>query len=89
MLTATRQLMDYTERMLRQGIAEIPDGKYRAGGFLDDDGRNRDLRLPIKICVRVKGDGIEIDLTGSADQVETGFNVPFEGSAKVACKRAI
>ena len=29
--------------------------------------------------------GIEIDLTGSADQVETGFNVPFEGSTKVAC----
>ena len=47
------------------------------------------MRLPIKVCVRVKGDGIEIDLTGSADQVETGFNVPFEGSTKVACFCAI
>ena len=84
-LTATRQLMDYTERVLRQRIAEIPDGEYRAEGFLDDDGKNRDVRLPIKVCVRVQGDGIEIDLTGSADQVETGFNVPFEGSTKVAC----
>ena len=37
----------------------------------------------------MKGDGIEIDLTGSADQVETGFNVPFEGSTKVACFCAI
>ena len=74
LLTATGQLMDYTERVLRQRIAEIPDGEYRAEGFLDDDGRNRDVRLPIKVCVRVKGDGIEIDLTGSADQVETGFN---------------
>ena len=88
-LTATHQLMDYTERVLRQRIAEIPDGEYRAEGFLDDDGRNRDVRLPIKVCVRVKGDGIEIDLTGSADQVETGFNVPFEGSTKVACFCAI
>ena len=88
-LAATRQLMDYTERVLRQRIAEIPDGEYRAEGFLDDDGRNRDVRLPIKVCVRVKGDGIEIDLTGSADQVETGFNVPFEGSTKVACFCAI
>ena len=88
-LTATRQLMDYTERVLRQRIATIPDGEYRAEGFLDDDGRNRDVRLPIKVCVRVKGDGIEIDLTGSADQVETGFNVPFEGSTKVACFCAI
>ena len=88
-LTATHQLMDYTERVLRQRIAEIPDGEYRAEGFLDDDGRNRDVRLPVKVCVRVKGDGIEIDLTGSADQVETGFNVPFEGSTKVACFCAI
>ena len=88
-LSATGQLMDYTERVLRQRIAEIPDGEYRAEGWLDDDGRNRDVRLPIKVCVRVKGDGIEIDLTGSSDQVETGFNVPFEGSTKVACFCAI
>jgi len=88
-LDATQQLMDYTERVLRQRIAAIPDGEYRAEGFLDDDGKNRDVRLPIKVCVRIKGDGIEIDLTGSANQVETGFNVPFEGSTKVACFCAI
>ena len=88
-LAATRQLMDYTERVLRQRIEAIPDGEYRAEGFLDDDGKNRDVRLPIKVCVRVRGDGIEIDLTGSADQVETAFNVPFEGSTKVACFCAI
>ena len=68
-LTATGQLTDYTERVLRQRIAEIPDGEYGAEGFFDDDGRNSDVRLPIKVCVRVKGDGIEIDLTGSADQI--------------------
>ena len=86
---ATQQLMDYTERVLRQRIAAIPDGEYRAEGFLDDDGQNRDVRLPIKVCVRVQGDGIEIDLTGSSKQVETAFNVPFEGSTKVACFCAI
>ena len=88
-LSATQQLMDYTERILRQKIETIPDGEYRAEGFLDDDGKNRGVRLPIKVCVRIQGDGIEIDLTGSADQVETGFNVPFDGSTKVACFCAI
>ena len=29
-LSATHQLMDYTERVLRQRIAAIPDGEYRA-----------------------------------------------------------
>jgi N-methylhydantoinase B len=75
--------------VLRQRIAAIPDGEYRAEGFLDDDGKNRDVRLPIKVCVRVKGDDIEVDLTGSSKQVETAFNVPFEGSTKVACFCAI
>lgn len=82
---AADQLMDYTETMMRNRIAEIPDGDYTAEGFLDDDGLNRDKRLPIKVCVKVRGDAVEVDLTGSADQVPTGFNVPFEGSTKPAC----
>ncbi|MCZ6666138.1 MAG: hydantoinase B/oxoprolinase family protein [Gammaproteobacteria bacterium] len=83
--TACNQLMDYSETMLRRQIAAIPDGEYTAEGFLDDDGRNRGVTLPLKVTVRVKGDGVEVDLTGSADQTPTAFNVPFEGSTKVAC----
>ena len=82
---ATQQLMDYSERMLRARIAEIPDGEYTADGFLDDDGRNRGRTLQVKVTVRIKGDEAEVDLTGSSPQVETAFNVPFEGSTKVAC----
>jgi N-methylhydantoinase B len=83
--TATEQLMDYTETMLRREIAKIPDGEYTAEGFMDDDGRNRNVPLPIKVTVRVTGDSVEVDLTGSADQTPTAFNVPFEGSTNVAC----
>jgi N-methylhydantoinase B len=83
-IQATKQLMDYTERRMRAEIAKVPDGEYFAEGFMDDDGRNRDVRLPIKVCVRVKGDSVEIDLTGSSPQVPTAFNVPFDGSTKVA-----
>ena len=84
-LQATRQLMDYTEAMLRREIAKIPDGDYVAEGFLDDDGRNRGVRLPLKVTVKVRGDGVEVDTTGSSPQVPTAFNVPFDGSTKVAC----
>ncbi|MBN7809216.1 MULTISPECIES: hydantoinase B/oxoprolinase family protein [Agrobacterium] len=82
---ATKQLMDYSEMMLRREIAKIPDGEYTAEGFLDDDGRNRGVRLPVKVAVRVNGDSVEVDLTGSSKQVPTAYNVPFEGSTKVAC----
>lgn len=81
---ACNQLMDYSETMLRQRIAAIPDGEYRAEGWLDDDGRNRGQHLPVKVCVRVSGDSITVDLTGSAPQTPTAYNVPFEGSTKVA-----
>jgi len=82
---ACNQLMDYTEAMLRREIAKIPDGDYVAEGFMDDDGRNRGVHLPLKVTVRVRGDGVEVDTTGSSAQVPTAFNVPFEGSTKVAC----
>jgi N-methylhydantoinase B len=81
---AANQLMDYAERMTRQRISEIPDGDYTAEGWLDDDGRNRDKQLKVKVTVRVRGDEVEVDLTGSADQTPTAYNVPFEGSTKVA-----
>ena len=84
-LQSCHQLMDYSEAMLRRAIAEIPDGDYTAEGFLDDDGRNRGVTLPIKVTVKIRGDGVEVDLTGSSPQVPTAFNVPFEGSTKVAC----
>ena len=54
-------------------------------GFSDDDGRNRGVRLPLKVTVRVRGDGVEVDTTGSSAQVPTAYNVPFDGSTKVAC----
>ncbi len=85
LLAACDELMDYSERMLRRQIAAIPDGTYRAEGFLDDDGRNRGAPLPVKVTVRIAGDSAEVDLTGSSPQVPTAFNVPFEGSTKVAC----
>lgn len=81
---AANQLMDYAERMTRARISAIPDGDYTAEGWLDDDGRNRDKRLKVKVTLRVRGDEVEVDLTGSADQTPTAYNVPFEGSTKVA-----
>lgn len=84
-MQCSAQLMDYSEAALRRAIAKIPDGDYTAEGFLDDDGRNRGVHLPVKVTVRVRGDGVEVDLTGSSPQVPTAFNVPFEGSTKVAC----
>lgn len=82
---AAHYWMDYSERRLRAEIAKIPDGDYQAESWLDDDGRNWGKPLRVNVTVRKRGDAIQIDLTGSSEEVETGYNVPFEGSLQVAC----
>lgn len=73
--------MNYSESMLRGEIAKIPDGVYTTEpGYLDDDGVNRGVKLPVKVSVEVKGDTIIYDLTGSSDEVPTSYNVPYEGT---------
>jgi N-methylhydantoinase B/oxoprolinase/acetone carboxylase alpha subunit len=89
-MSAAYDWMDYSERMLRSEIAKIPDGTYGpVVGWLDDDARNRDVRLRVETRVIVEGDEITIDLTGSNPEVPTGYNVPFEGSLLVACYYAV
>lgn len=78
---AGQSWIDYSERMLRQEIAKIPDGVYETEvGYLDDDGRNYGKKLPIVVKVIVEGDEITYDLTGSSEQVPTAYNCAFEGT---------
>src|SRR5580692_4457851 len=85
---ASETVMDYAERLMRQAIAALPDGDYRAetkiDGFADSlDPAKR--HLPIVVTVKVHGDEIEVDLTGTAPQVpDRPINMPFEGTVDVA-----
>jgi N-methylhydantoinase B/oxoprolinase/acetone carboxylase alpha subunit len=89
-MSAAYDWMDYSERMLREQIRALPDGEYVAPtGWLDDDARNRDVRLRVETKVIVAGDEITIDLTGSNAEVPTGYNVPFEGSLLVGAYYAV
>src|ERR1700730_265726 len=81
---ACSAVMDYAERLMRQAIAALPDGDYSArttiDGFVDSaDPAKR--HLLIVATVRVRGDAMEVDLTGTADQVaDRPINMPFEGT---------
>ena len=80
-LGAAGDWIAYSERMLRAEIAKIPDGVYGPeSGWLDDDGRNYGKRLPVVVTVTIDGDELTVDLTGSSDEVPTGYNVPFQGT---------
>ena len=85
---AYEDLLDYSERLMRAAITALPDGAYsattRIDGYLDDpDPARRDLRLVVTL--RVAGDEIEVDLTGTAPQVpDKPINMPLEGTVDCA-----
>lgn len=72
----TDALLDYSERMTREEIAELPDGRYEAEGYIDGDNIETG---PVKIAVALTVDGstITADFTGSSPQVKAGINSPI------------
>lgn len=70
---ACRELLDYSERRMRHGIAALPDGRYTGEDMIDDDGVS-DRPIRIAVTVEIAGDGATVDLTGSDDQADGNTN---------------
>jgi N-methylhydantoinase B len=85
---ACEELMNYSERMLRQEIEKLPDGVYSAEGHIDgfaDDPDPAKKDLKISVTVTVAGDSLTVDLSGTAPQIsDKAINMPFLGTVDVA-----
>jgi N-methylhydantoinase B len=86
-VAAMDALLEQSERRLRAAIADRPDGVATAEGWLDDDGVGGDP-VPIRVRVTVAGDGVHVDLTGTAPQMAGGMNMS-ETAARSAVGYAI
>jgi N-methylhydantoinase B len=74
---AMAAVLDYAERRTRSAIAAIPDGTYRAGDVLEDDGGGEPRDLQIRCAVTVAGDELTVDFDGTAGQTEGNLNCPL------------
>ena len=84
---ASEDLMDYSERVLRNEIEKLPNGTYSAEGKIDGylDHANPAYRdLPIVASVTIDGSDLIVDLEGTAPQVDLPINLPFEGTVDIA-----
>jgi N-methylhydantoinase B len=83
-------LLDRSERMARAVIKDFPDGDYSFEEFLDSDGLDGPPQR-LKVTLRVRGDEITCDCTGTAPQVPTAINSPlaYSQSAFYLCLRSI
>jgi len=85
---AYADLLDYSERLMRDAIAQLPDGEYSAttyiDGYLDQDDDSK-KNLPITVTLKVTGDEMTVDLAGTAPQVDDKpINMPLEGTVDIA-----
>lgn len=82
--------LDYAETMMRGVVAALPDGTYTATEYLDATAGDAadPRRLAVHVAVRVRGDRLEVDLTGTDAQVETPVNSPL-GSTKSTVTTAL
>jgi N-methylhydantoinase B len=83
---AMSELIEYADRLVRAGLERVPDGAYAAEDALDDDGFGAGP-LPIRVVLRVRGDELEVDFTGSAPQAEGGVNAV--ASITASCVRYV
>ncbi len=85
---AYEDLLDYSEKLMRDAISAIPDGVYNARTYIDGylDSANPALKeLPIEATLTIKGSNIHVDLTGTAPQTPNKpINMPFVGTVDCA-----
>lgn len=80
-----------TEKLEREAVAALPDGIYKAEGYLDDDGLQSEPLL-VNLKLTVQGASMTVDLAGSAAQARGPVNCGITqtiAAARVAYKLLI
>ena len=83
------KVWDQAELAARHVVESIPDGRYEAESFLDNDGRNLGKPLRVKVAVQVQGSQLTVDFSDMHPQVPSPLNSGRSGgvaAARVAFK---
>ena len=80
------EVMDYSERLMRATLADLPDGEGYFEDFCDgdgiaDDAQGRDAPFWIRMRVKKTGDRLVVDFAGSDPQVKGPINAPLSVTA--------
>jgi N-methylhydantoinase B len=84
------QLLSISERLARQEIESIPDGRYEFEGHIDGDSIETGP-VNIQVALTVLGDRLVVDFAGTSAQVKAGINspLPFSQSAVYGALRLV
>ena len=76
--------MDYSERLTRHCLMELPDGEATFTDWIDDDQIDVGVPIPLVCTIRKRGDTMEVDWTGSAPQVKGAINNTWSYTAAMS-----
>ena len=80
------EVMDYSERLMRGSLMDLPDGEGAFEDFCDGDGipddpSGTDARFRIRLSIRKTRDGLVVDFDGTDPQVKGPMNAPLSVTA--------
>jgi N-methylhydantoinase B len=70
---AMDELLAYSERVVRAGIARLPDGRFAADDVLEA----AEGDLVLRVAVAVSGDELSVDFAGTSPQHDGNLNCPL------------
>lgn len=77
------EMLDYAEVQARHVVRAMPDGEYFFAEFADEDSVDgKPMRIALNL--RVEGDSLEFDFSGSDPQLSSSLNVPTGGHERHA-----
>ncbi|YCI06766.1 hydantoinase B/oxoprolinase family protein (plasmid) [Ensifer sp. D2-11] len=77
-LEGVAQILDYAEAQARNVLSRVPDGDYFFADYADEDSvGGRPCR--IALTLKVRGDEVVLDYTGSDPQLGSSLNMPTGG----------
>ena len=77
-VAGTQQILDYAEAQARAVLRRVPDGDYFFADYADEDSPGgRPCR--VALTLRVRGDEVVLDYTGSDPQLTSALNMPTGG----------
>jgi N-methylhydantoinase B len=82
---ALTEIMNISERIMREEIDAIPDGEYENEEWMDDSGTSSEP-VRLKVRVEIKGSELTADYSGSSPQVNGPINASY---AVTACNTYI
>ncbi|MBD3664531.1 hydantoinase B/oxoprolinase family protein [Sulfitobacter sp. TSTF-M16] len=80
---ALAALTDRAEALMRSELSGLPDGRWEATDYLDNDGIV-DEPLPLKVALEIKGDEMVLDFEGSAPQCAGPVNIALPTTVATA-----